>query len=71
MSDEIDTFRDQYDQEMALIKASGNNKTALRMRYEQYQKDERELLNHIKRKTLVQAGRRAAWKYMIGEINER
>jgi len=68
MCDEIDIFKDQYDQEIALIKANGNDKTALRIRYEQYQVDERDLLNYIKRKTLEQAGRQTAWQYIADKI---
>ena len=68
MSDEIDIFKDQYDQEIALIKANGNNKSALRIRYEQYHVHERELLAHILHKSLEQAGRKAALVYMGKEI---
>ena len=68
MCDGMDIFKDQYKQEIALIKANGNNKSALRIRYEQYQVHERELLNHIKRKSLEQAGRKAALEYMGKEI---
>jgi len=71
MCDEMDIFKDQYKQEIALIKANGNNKTALRIRYEQYQVLNRELLDHIKRKSLEQAGRKAALKYMDKEIESR
>ena len=68
MCDEMDIFKDQYNQEIALIKANGSNKTALRIRYEQYQVNERELLDYIKRKSLEQSGRRAAWEHMSKEI---
>ena len=70
MSDEIDIFNDQYNQEIALIKANGNNISALKIRSEQYHVHERELLDYIKRRSLEQAGRRAAWKYMLKEIKE-
>jgi hypothetical protein len=68
MCDVMDIFKDQYKQEIALIKANGNNKSALRIRYEQYRVHERELLEHIKRKTIEQAGRKAALEYMGKEI---
>ena len=68
MCDGMNIFKDQYKQEIALIKANGNNKSALRIRYEQYQVHECELLDHIKRKTLEQAGRKAALEYMFKEI---
>jgi len=68
MTDEMDIFKDQYDQEIALIKANGNDKSALKIRYEQYHVHERELLAHIKRKSLEQAGRKAALVYMGKEI---
>jgi len=70
MCDEMDIFNDQYKQEIALIKANGNNKSALRLRYEQYRTHERELMDHIKRKSLEQAGRKAALEYMGCEIND-
>ena len=70
MSGEMDIFIDQYDQEIALIKANGNDKSALRIRYEQYQVHERDLLDYIKRRSLEQAGRKAAWEYMFKEIKE-
>lgn len=70
MSDEIDIFKDQYDQEIALIKANGNNKSALKIRYEQYHVHERELLAHILRKSLEQAGRKAALVYVGKEIDK-
>ena len=70
MCDGMDIFKDQYDQEIALIKANGNNKSALRIRYEQYRVHERELLDYIKRKSLEQAGRKAAWEYMFKEIKK-
>ena len=66
----MDIFKDQYEQEIALIKANGNNRPALKIRSEQYQVHERELLDYIKRRSLEQAGRRAAWKYMFKEIME-
>jgi hypothetical protein len=68
MCDEIDIFKDQYNQEIALIKANGNNKSALRLRYEQYHVHERELLDYINRISLEQAGRKAALKHMFNEI---
>lgn len=68
MNDEMDIFKDQYKQEIALIKANGNDRPALKIRYEQYQVHERELLDYIKRRTLEQAGRRAAWQYMAKKI---
>ena len=68
MCDEMDIFKDQYKQEIDLIKANGNNKSALRLRYEQYHVHERELLDYINRKTLEQAGRKAALKFMFNEI---
>ena len=68
MSGEMDIFNDQYNQEIALIKANGNDKAALRLRYEQYRAHERELLAHILRKSLEQAGRKAALEYMGKEI---
>lgn len=70
MCDEMDIFKDQYNQEIALIKANGNNKSALKIRYEQYRAHERELLEHIKHRSLEQAGRRAALKYMGKKIKE-
>ena len=70
MSDEMDIFKDQYDQEIALIKANGNNKSALRIRYEQYHVHERELLAHILRKSLEQAGRKAALVFVGKEIDK-
>lgn len=70
MSDEIDIFKDQYDQEIALIKANGNNRSALKIRYEQYQVHERELLDYIKRRSLEQAGRKAALVYVGKEIEK-
>ena len=66
--DEMDIFKDQYNQEIALIKANGNNRHALKIRSEQYRAHERELLDHIKRRSLEQAGRKAAWEYMFAEI---
>lgn len=68
MCNDMDIFKDQYEQEIALIKINGNNKSALRVRYEQYHVNERELLEHIKRKTLEQAGRKAAWESIFKEI---
>ncbi|MCK5012777.1 MAG: hypothetical protein KAS66_03075 [Candidatus Omnitrophica bacterium] len=68
MCDEMDIFNDQYNQEIALIKANGNNKSALKIRYEQYHVHERELLAHILHKSLEQAGRKAALVYMGKEI---
>ena len=68
MSDEIDIFNNQYNQEIALIKANGNDKSALRIRYEQYHVHERELLAHILRKSLELAGRKAALVHMGKEI---
>ena len=70
MSDEIDIFKDQYDQEITLIKANGNNRSALKIRYEQYHVHERELLAHILRKSLEQAGRKAALVYVGKEIDK-
>ena len=64
----MDIFKDQYDKEIALIKANGNNKSALRTRYEQYRAHERELLDYIIRKSLEQAGRKVALEYMGKEI---
>ena len=64
----MNIFKDQYDQEIALIKANGNDKSALRIRYEQYRVHERELLDYIKRRSLEQAGRKAALVYMGKEI---
>ena len=69
MCDEIYIFKDQYDQEIALIKANGNDKLALRIRYEQYHAHERELLDYIKRKSLEQAERKAALEYMGKKID--
>ena len=68
MCDEMDIFKDQYKQEIALIKANGNNKSALRIRYEQYHVHERELLDYITCRSIEQAGRKAALKYMFNEI---
>ena len=68
MCDDIDIFKDQYNQEIALIKANGNDKSALRVRHEQYNVNERELFDYIKRRTLEQAGRKAAWENVFKEI---
>ena len=68
MCEDLDIFKDQYDQEIILIKANGKDKAALRLRYEQYRTHEHELLDHIKRRTLEQAGRKAALEYMWKEI---
>lgn len=68
MCNEIDIFKDQYNKEIALIKANGNNKAALRKRFEQYQIHDRELLDHIHRRSMQQAGRMAALDYMMEKI---
>ncbi len=60
MCNEMDIFKEQYEQEMRLIRANGGNRKALEIRYEQYQASEHDLLEYIKRRTLEQAGRKAA-----------
>ena len=68
MSDEMDIFKDQYDQELALIKANGNDRAALKLRYEQYCIHDQELLEYVKRRTIEQAGRKAALEDMVSKI---
>lgn len=58
------TYDDQYKQEIILIKANGNDKEALRIRYEQYHTLEQDLLYYIKHKSLELLGRKAALEYM-------
>ena len=58
------TYDDQYEQEIALIKANGNDKKALEVRYEQYHILEQDLLYYIKHKSLELLGRKAALDYM-------
>ena len=70
MCEDLDIFKDQYDQEIILIKANGKDKAALRLRYEQYRTHEHDLMDLIKRKTFEQAGRKAALEDMRIEICE-
>lgn len=62
------TYDDQYKQEIDLVKANGNDKKALEIRYEQYHVLEQDLLNYIQHKSLELLGRKAALDYMSATI---
>ena len=61
-------YDEQYEQEIALIKANGNNKKALEIRYKQYLLLEQDLLYYIKHRSLELLGRKAALDYMSIKI---
>lgn len=71
MCNEMDIFKNQYKQEIYLIKANGNDKSALRLRYKQYRIHDRELMKYITHRSLEQAGRKAALKHMVKEIEKQ
>ena len=57
-------YDEQYKQEIDLVKANGNDKKALEIRYKQYHTLEQDLLYHIKCRSLELLGRKAALDYM-------
>ena len=61
-------YDEEYIQEIALIKASGDDKAALEIRYKQYHILEQNLLYHIKRRSLELLARKAALTYMFTKI---
>ena len=71
MSDEMAIYQDNYDQEIQLIKANGNDENALRIRAEQHKASERDLLDYITRKSIELAGRKAAWRDMVKQLKNK
>lgn len=57
-------YDDRYKQEIDLVKANGNNKKALEIRYKQYHVLEQDLLYYIKHRSLELLGTKAALDYM-------
>lgn len=68
---ELDIFKKYYASEIDMISANtlsiGDEKTALNFRYEQLHVAEKELLQHINRRTMEIAGRRAALCEKVAE----
>ena len=70
MNDDMELYQDNYNTEIALIKANGNDIYALHIRAEQHKASERDLFDYIKRHTIELAGRRAAWEDMVKQLKK-
>ena len=61
-------YDDRHKQEIDLVKANGNNREALEIRYKQYHVFEQDLLYYIKHRSLELLATKAALEYMCTTI---